>query len=729
MTDLQTAESSWPSVVLLVGSDAEKNAFESARAHSLWRGLCQCAETWRVDLSADEDSETDFPRHKSVSPDDLGQMLAGVIKESGASRLILAAGAELPSGFVVPTGVTVCWRPSEGLTPPTGIHEIWTSINTEDAPDLPTGVKLQFIPETFEGPVKDWDEPEADTVAILNLGQGSISPETLRLISERNLIPVACEEDAGLLFSAFGNEITIVPSRKDALHAAEKCVLLGSPEDIAIAQCWAALHDRELIYPSIEDAEADAERLLPHMDPLVSLEAISSALGVWLPEDRKEIGRLVKSNLNLEFKLDRATFHPWVRLFHAFYSINGDVPANSLTGNIICISGQSDGLVNAWVQDMQPPPGVDHQLRATAALALDVTPDQIQVFLDAWGWPVEDFWATDELEKEEAGLISMELRADRTRARVLYWGSAQNTSVQLGKQIAEPAPVSGGVNTPYIFTASGDFPFNRNSLTAIPPEGAGQKFSKFGYFETEHRPSSLKFERMKNSQAGKIGWLIGNGPSVRLEDLDKLAMTDAVCFGFNRFHLAHNQTRLRPDYTVTGDLQMIEDFGQQIVDDSGGTVFVADERPPELMGDFVWVRQTSVFPSLFSFDAPRGVTPGGSSVYVAMQIGYYLGIRQWYIYGADFGFKFSRPRFGGGNFRTASGDGNHFISNYRSGRPWCPPAIENILPSFYGARLLMESEGGFIKNATRGGHLNVFDRISFEDALVDTKSASPLPVM
>ena len=162
---------------------------------------------------------------------------------------------------------------------------------------------------------------------------------------------------------------------------------------------------------------------------------------------------------------------------------------------------------------------------------------------------------------------------------------------------------------------------------------------------------------------------------------------------------------------------MIEDFGQQIVDESGGTVFVSDEQPPALLGDYVWLRQISVFPSLFSPNAAHAVTPGGSSVYVAMQVGYYLGIRKWYIYGADFSFRFAPPRMGSSAFRTAEGDGNHFIANYRSGRPWCPPAIENILPSFYAARLIFEAEGGFIRNVTRGGDLNVFERMDFDAAL------------
>jgi hypothetical protein len=132
------------------------------------------------------------------------------------------------------------------------------------------------------------------------------------------------------------------------------------------------------------------------------------------------------------------------------------------------------------------------------------------------------------------------------------------------------------------------------------------------------------------------------------------------------------------------------------------------------------VRQVAGFPSLFSKDASRRVSPGGSSLFVAMQIAYYLGIRNFYVYGADFSFRFT-PVPGATGFRTASGDGNHFIKNYRSGRPWCPPALQNILSSFLSARMLMEADGGFIKNATRGGELDVFERMDFDEAVQDTR--------
>lgn len=227
-------------------------------------------------------------------------------------------------------------------------------------------------------------------------------------------------------------------------------------------------------------------------------------------------------------------------------------------------------------------------------------------------------------------------------------------------------------------------------------------------------PSSQRLTEMANRHRGETAWLIGNGPSVRIEDLD--ALEGRLTFGFNRFHLAHGRTRLRPRYTVTGDPQMIADFGQEIVDESGGAVFIASAMPPALKGDHIWVRQMGIFPPLFSLRADRQVSTGGSSVYVALQLGYLMGVRRFFLYGADFQFAFT-PTERADGMPAATGDGNHFIEGYRGGQPWLPPALREIITAFATARRIMELEGGFIRNATRGGALEIFDRQPFEVAL------------
>ena len=173
---------------------------------------------------------------------------------------------------------------------------------------------------------------------------------------------------------------------------------------------------------------------------------------------------------------------------------------------------------------------------------------------------------------------------------------------------------------------------------------------------------------------------------------------------------------------------MIEDFGQEIVDVSGGQVFVAHDEEPPLVGDYIWLRQMAIFPPLISREPARAVTPGGSSLFVAMQLAAFMGIRKLYLYGADFHFNFERNLRARDTYRAVSGDGNHFIKNYRSGKAWCPPSFRNIATGFLAARIMMESEGGFIRNATRGGAMEIFPREDFESALATSSAPESQPL-
>lgn len=601
----------FPAVLFVAGPQAAAPGVEAGRTHAIWRALCQCAETWRLNLWAGVDMAS-TPRLRFAATAQAEAVVRGLLAESRAKIVVLAAGAGL-NPAIFPSGVRVVGiADAEGLVP-SAATEIW-------APD----------------------------------GSGA------------------------------------TPGRGRKLHA---------------------------IADHVEPSETEAGR----GDPIAALTSVAAAIGMALPDDPAAIGALVARNLSLRTMLARSTFNTRLRLLHCQYDVQGVAPDGCLSGNVRRADGIDEGLVNAWVQTATPAPGMAGRLRATAALAPAVNPADVVVDLAAWGWPLAPMAGDEALEYEQAGIAGLAVAPDGRSAEAVYWGVDSETEIQFGKKRQSPGPVATDAEGTSIFRAASAWPLDRNTLTVLPPEGFGPRFSNFRIFEEEYRPTSAKFGAMRNSLKGQSAWLIGNGPSVRVEDLDRLADAGVTCFCFNRFHLAHGSTRLRAQFTVTGDLQMIEDFGQQIVDESGGTVFVADQSAPRLIGDYVWLRQISVFPSLFSFDPDLIVTPGGSSVYVAMQIGYFLGIRRWYLYGNDFSFQSVQPTHGAGAFRSASGDGNHFIANYRSGQPWCPPAIENILPSFFGARMLMESEGGYIRNATHGGHMHVFERMAFDDALNESR--------
>src|ERR1700677_2831169 len=82
--------------------------------------------------------------------------------------------------------------------------------------------------------------------------------------------------------------------------------------------------------------------------------------------------------------------------------------------------------------------------------------------------------------------------------------------------------------------------------------------------------NNRRLRRLANCHQGRVGFLIGNGPSVQTEDLERLR--GQVTFCCNRFYLAYPKTSFRPTYTVSADPQMIDDFGAEIVSQSAGQV-------------------------------------------------------------------------------------------------------------------------------------------------------------
>lgn len=229
------------------------------------------------------------------------------------------------------------------------------------------------------------------------------------------------------------------------------------------------------------------------------------------------------------------------------------------------------------------------------------------------------------------------------------------------------------------------------------------------------RPAAPELAALRDRHAGQRGWIIGNGPSVRLEDLAAIPRDD-VTFCFNRFYLSYDTHPLREDYVVSADTLMIADFGQDMIDRSTGLPLfcLAPAALPRLEGPHVVLPPFDGHLPLFSMDPATFVGVGGSSVFVALQMAHYMGLREVVLYGLDYSFsmKLQRdPRF---PFPVSYDDGNHFIASYRSAKPWCPPTWRDISAGLLNARVAFETTGGRVRNATRGGRLETFERVDFD---------------
>ncbi len=120
-------------------------------------------------------------------------------------------------------------------------------------------------------------------------------------------------------------------------------------------------------------------------------------------------------------------------------------------------------------------------------------------------------------------------------------------------------------------------------------------------------------------------------------------------------------------------------------------------------------------PFIFSKDIKRIVMSGGGSLNVALQLGYHMGIKKFYLYGVDHSFKFEKNPEKTGS--EVTGEGNHFIANYRSGKTWQAPRTDLTEETFIKLDKKLRENDGFLINATHGGKLEVLKRRQLKNIL------------
>ncbi|MFT4926357.1 MAG: hypothetical protein ACI8WB_002455 [Phenylobacterium sp.] len=220
------------------------------------------------------------------------------------------------------------------------------------------------------------------------------------------------------------------------------------------------------------------------------------------------------------------------------------------------------------------------------------------------------------------------------------------------------------------------------------------------YLTTQLRRKAQAFHQR---HSGRCAVIIGNGPSVDIDLLPKL--NDAVTFACNRFHLCYPQTTFRPDYTVIVDNQMMADFGDDIHRQADSPVFSGDLALAQSHEQGYYVPLSCLKAFSFADLKQRGyLHPGDCVVVAAIQLAYLMGIRNIFLYGVDhsFAFQHSSELTDG----RVTGESNHFIDNYRDGRPWYPPNTAVIEDAFSQCSKYIQRHGGQLVNLTPNTQLD-----------------------
>jgi len=233
-----------------------------------------------------------------------------------------------------------------------------------------------------------------------------------------------------------------------------------------------------------------------------------------------------------------------------------------------------------------------------------------------------------------------------------------------------------------------------------------------------------KLRSLKDKHRGQRCFVIGNGPSLKISDLQKLHELGEICFGFNKIYLAFSETGFRPTYYIIEDPLVSKnakidsllfepvikffpkDFSYQFKDVANAWFY-----------DLNWI---DFFPNrpMFTCD-PFHFHWGATVSYTAIQFAIYFGCNPIYLIGVDFSFNEPPTRDKSNkNVLISSGELNHFHPDYRlSGEKWYAPRLEHQKKAFEAAQLYCQRHGIEIINVSRRSRLDIFKRQSF-DALI-----------
>ena len=231
-------------------------------------------------------------------------------------------------------------------------------------------------------------------------------------------------------------------------------------------------------------------------------------------------------------------------------------------------------------------------------------------------------------------------------------------------------------------------------------------------FKAKYDSSALS--RYKDIHKGQKCFIIGTGPSINLEDIDKLRKFST--FGVNTLYKYFEKTGWNTSYYCIIDPNTYSNIKSDLYNNHVENIFFSVNRirktnsssnyVPFLLNceSFYRVRYKGKQPICRFSDE---VFDGASVVYAALQIAVYMGFKDIYLLGVDCNYTLPKEALHGGDL-SYSKDYNY---------NWTKQTGLTMIEGFKVAKKYADEHGINIYNATRGGMLEVFPRVNLDDVV------------
>lgn len=233
----------------------------------------------------------------------------------------------------------------------------------------------------------------------------------------------------------------------------------------------------------------------------------------------------------------------------------------------------------------------------------------------------------------------------------------------------------------------------------------------FDVYKFEKELQRSEIIRYKDIYKGKRIFVIGNGPSLKIEDLDKLHEYGEICIAANRMYKVYDETPFRPNYLCFSDVRVIKDCEEDIKHLTG-EIIISDRFDNLIEGvQYIHAICEPFYPFYpgFSNDLTWGFYDGYTVTYdIGIQLAAYMGASEIYLLGVDFNFT-----------NNVTDNSNYFIKNYykdeEKEKYLATGFQKEVIKKAYEKAEIYSRKNNFrIYNATRGGKLEVFERVDFD---------------
>lgn len=246
-----------------------------------------------------------------------------------------------------------------------------------------------------------------------------------------------------------------------------------------------------------------------------------------------------------------------------------------------------------------------------------------------------------------------------------------------------------------------------------------RQFRKMSFRYTK---DAKEIRSYKNSHMGERCFIIGNGPSLCVEDLEKLK--GEFTFGFNKIIQIFHQTDWRPSMYMCVELNTMRDCKEGIKQLDMPTFLIKEGKKYFSSEDthityicnhvpFLINRYKRVHGIYISKDVANYFIGGETVVFNAIQMALYMGFKEIYLLGVD--HKYSK-KIDSHGIVTIDPSVKDYFGDVKTA-PYTLQTVDTVNAAYQTAKEFCRKHHITIKNLTRGGILEIFERDNF-DAIV-----------